>query len=38
MRWEGHVASMGKKIKVYKESQKEKDHLEDRDVDGRLGS
>jgi hypothetical protein len=41
MRWAGHVARMGEKKKVYKvlgESLKERDHSEDRGVDGRMRS
>jgi hypothetical protein len=41
MRWAGHVAHMGEGRKVYRvwwESPKEKDHLEDQGVDGRMGS
>jgi hypothetical protein len=40
MRWMGHVARMGEKEKCTRfgwESPKEKDHLEDRGVDGRVG-
>jgi hypothetical protein len=41
MRWVGHVARMGEETKVYKVlvgSPKVRDHLEDRGVDGRMGS
>jgi hypothetical protein len=41
MRWAGHVTRMGEGRNVYRvwwESSKEKDHLEDRGVDGRTGS
>jgi hypothetical protein len=41
MRWAGHVARMGEGRNVYRvwwESPKEKDHLEDQGVDGRMGS
>jgi hypothetical protein len=41
MRWAGHVARMGEGRNVYRvwwESLKETDHLEDQDVDGRMGS
>jgi hypothetical protein len=41
MRWAGHVAHVGEGSKVYRvwwESQKERDHLEDQGVDGRMGS
>jgi hypothetical protein len=40
MRWAGHVARMGEGRKVYKvlvDSPKERNHLEDRGVDGRMG-
>jgi hypothetical protein len=40
MKWAGHVARVGEERKVYKfwwESPKERDHLEDRGVDGRMG-
>jgi hypothetical protein len=41
MRWAGNVARMGEEGKVCRlwwESQKERDHLEDQGVDGRMGS
>jgi hypothetical protein len=41
MRWAGHVTRMGEGRKVYRvwwESPKEKDHLKDKSVDGRMGS
>jgi hypothetical protein len=41
MRWTGYVACMGKERNVYRvlwESQKERDHLEDQGIDGRMGS
>jgi hypothetical protein len=41
MRWAVHVARMVEERKVYKvsvESPKERDHSEDRDVDGRMRS
>jgi hypothetical protein len=41
MRWAGHVARMGEERKVYKvwwESPKERDHLEDQGVGWRMGS
>jgi hypothetical protein len=41
MRWAGHVARMGEERKVYNfwwESPKEKDHLEDQGVGGKMGS
>jgi hypothetical protein len=41
MRWAGHVARMGEERKVYKvwrESPKERDHLKDQGVDGKMGS
>jgi hypothetical protein len=41
MRWAGHVARMGVGRNVYRvwwESPKEKDHLKDQGVDGRMGS
>jgi hypothetical protein len=41
MRWAGHVARMGVGRKVYRVSvgsQKEKNHLKDQGVDGRMGS
>jgi hypothetical protein len=41
MRWAQHVAYMGEERKVCKfwwESQKEKDHLEDQGINGRMGS
>jgi hypothetical protein len=41
MRWAGHVARMGEGRNVYRvwwESPKEKDHLKDQSVDGRMGS
>jgi hypothetical protein len=41
MKWAGHVARMGEERNVYKvlvESQKERDHLKDQSVDGRMGS
>jgi hypothetical protein len=41
MRWAGHVARMGEERKVYRvlvESRKERDLLEDRGADGRMGS
>jgi hypothetical protein len=34
MRWAGHAARMGAMRNAYRESQKERDHLEDQDVDG----
>jgi hypothetical protein len=36
--WAGHVARMGEKRKLYRESPKEIDHLKDQGVDGRMGS
>jgi hypothetical protein len=42
MRWAGHVARVGEGRNVYRgfwwESPKEKDHLKDQCVDGRMGS
>jgi hypothetical protein len=41
MRWTGQVACMGEERKMcrfWRESLKERDHLEDQGVDGRLGS
>jgi hypothetical protein len=41
MRWAGHVAFMGEERKVYKvlvESPKERNHLEDQSVGGKMGS
>jgi hypothetical protein len=41
MRWAGHVARMGEERKVYRfwwESPKERDHLEDQGVGGKMGS
>jgi hypothetical protein len=41
MRWAGLVAGMGEERKVYRvsvENQKERYHLENQDVDGRMGS
>jgi hypothetical protein len=41
VRWAGHVARMGEGRNVYRvwwESPKEKDHLKDRGVEGRMGS
>jgi hypothetical protein len=41
MRWVGHVARMGEERKVYKfwwESPKGRGHLEDKSVDGKMGS
>jgi hypothetical protein len=41
VRWAGHVARMGEGRNVYRvwwESPKERDHLEDRGVDERMGS
>jgi hypothetical protein len=41
MRWAGHVAHTGEKRKLYKVlvgSPKERDLLEDRGIDGRMGS
>jgi hypothetical protein len=41
MRWAGHVARMGEEGKVYKvwwESPKERDHVEDQGVGGKMGS
>jgi hypothetical protein len=41
MRWAGHVARMGKDRKVYRVlvgNPKERDHSEDRGVDGRMWS
>jgi hypothetical protein len=41
MRWAGHVACMGERRNVYRvwwESPRERDHLKDQGVDGRLGS
>jgi hypothetical protein len=41
MRWAGHVARMGEERNVYRVlmgSQKERDHLEDQGVDGKMGS
>jgi hypothetical protein len=41
MRWAGHVARMGEGRNVYRVlvgSLKEKDHLKDEGVDGRMGS
>jgi hypothetical protein len=39
MRWAGHVASTGEERKVYRvwwESPKERDHLKDQGIDGRM--
>jgi hypothetical protein len=41
MRWTGHVARMGEERNVYRVlmgNQKERDQLEDRGIDGRMGS
>jgi branched-subunit amino acid aminotransferase/4-amino-4-deoxychorismate lyase len=39
IRWARHVARMGEKCTRFDwESPKERDHLEDRGVDGRIGS
>jgi hypothetical protein len=41
VRWAEHVAHMGKRRNMYRvwwESPKEKDHLKDQGVDGRVGS
>jgi hypothetical protein len=41
MRWAGHVACMGEERNVYKVlmgKPEGKNHLEDQDVDGRIGS
>jgi hypothetical protein len=40
MRWAGHVARMGEGecTRFWWEGRKERDHLEDRGVDGRMGS
>jgi hypothetical protein len=41
MRWAGHVARMGEERKVYKvlvEKPKERDHLEDQGLGGKMGS
>jgi predicted transglutaminase-like protease len=41
MMWAGHVARMGEERKVYKvlwEGPKERDHLENRGLDDRMGS
>jgi hypothetical protein len=41
MRWAGHVARMGEERKLHKVlvgNQKERGHLEDQGVDGRMGS
>jgi hypothetical protein len=38
LRWAGHVARMGEECVQGFESQKERDHLEDQGVDGRMGS
>jgi hypothetical protein len=39
MRWAGHVARRrGQCVRVWCESPKERDHSEDRSVDGRRGS
>jgi hypothetical protein len=40
MRWAGHVARMGEEGKVYNVlvGAKERDHLEDRGIDRRIGS
>jgi hypothetical protein len=39
MRWAGHVARTGEERKVFWwESPKERDHLEDCGIDGRMGS
>jgi hypothetical protein len=41
MRWAGHVARVGEEREVYKvfvESPKERDHLEDQGVGGKMGS
>jgi hypothetical protein len=40
MRWVGHAAHMGEERKVYRvlvRRPKERDHLEDRGIDGRMG-
>jgi hypothetical protein len=39
MRWAGHVARMGEERKTYRVlvGKKERDHLEDQGVDGRMG-
>jgi hypothetical protein len=41
MRWAGHVARMGEEREVYKvfvESPKEREHLEDQGIGGKMGS
>jgi hypothetical protein len=38
MRWAEYVARMEAEKNVYRESQKERDHLGDQGVDGRMGS
>jgi hypothetical protein len=41
MRWIGHVACMGEERKAYwalVECQKERDHVEDQGIDGKMGS
>jgi hypothetical protein len=41
LRWVGHVAHMGEERNVYKSligNQKERGHLEDQGIDGRMGS
>jgi hypothetical protein len=41
MRWAGHVARMGEERKLYKvwwESPKERDHMDDHVVGGKMGS
>jgi hypothetical protein len=41
MRWAGHVVRVGEERKMYRDlvgSHKERDHLEDEGVDGRMGS
>jgi hypothetical protein len=40
MRWAGHVARMGEERNVYRVLEgnpEERDHLEEQDVDGRMG-
>jgi hypothetical protein len=38
MRWAGHVARLGEGRNVYRKSSKERNHLKDQGVDGRMDS